>query len=305
MAHFSNKQQLDLKHRIAGPHGEKAASPIAEIIKCRACTGGPKVEMKCVIVRYSFRTVFSLSFHSNSCCMAESTPEPQFQRCGVPKGLIAFGKAQRKDPDNARCLICVNEQVSEPWAHVARKADSSDDDSDDDSTTNTYTYSASNPYGSEINSATSALKQINLREHDQAWSEIAEKKQGTVTAAERDLLVSESGDWTVKGKGKGKENAAVHYTGYDSHGEAHDRYQAPSVTSSDRSLEIVTDRPERSGFARPRRAKGNSKWAKPLKGAPSSRPLDMLEKLKAYTGRTVSYSDHEPDSAEEEMAISS
>ncbi|KAL8680166.1 MAG: hypothetical protein Q9186_003633 [Xanthomendoza sp. 1 TL-2023] len=110
MTHFSAKQQLDLKHRIAGPHGEKAASAIAEIITCRACNGGSNYEMTCVI-------------------------------CGEPKGLAAFSKAQRKDPDNARCLLCVNEHVTEPWAHVERNEELSDEDSDNDSTTDTYTYS--------------------------------------------------------------------------------------------------------------------------------------------------------------------
>ncbi|KAL8800482.1 MAG: hypothetical protein Q9182_005154 [Xanthomendoza sp. 2 TL-2023] len=131
---------------------------------------------------------------------------------------------------------------------------------------------------------------------------MAEKK-GTATAAESDLLDSGSGDWNVKGKGKEKEkeNAAGRYTGYDSHGGAHDRYQTPSVTSSSPSLEIITnrlERPERSGFARPRRNPG---FAKPLPGPPASRHVEMIEELKAAaTGRTVRYSDDEEEDSDEE-----
>ena len=72
ISNFSNKQLLDLKHRIAGVHGDKAKSPIAEIIACRACTQG--------------------SVHEMTCCI-----------CNEPKSLDGFSKAQRKDPDNAVC----------------------------------------------------------------------------------------------------------------------------------------------------------------------------------------------------------
>ncbi|KAI4240707.1 MAG: hypothetical protein L6R40_004952 [Gallowayella cf. fulva] len=276
--HYSNKQQAELRHRIAGPHGEKASSATAQIITCRACTGGQNHEMTCII-------------------------------CGEPKGLEAFSKAQRKDPDNARCLICVNEHINEPWAHVNKDGEHGEDESDTDSDTNTFT----NAYASEVNTATSALREINLSEHDKAYSDATHKKKGADTATESDLL----GTWSSvsKGKGKAKENEPIPYTSYDSQGGAHARHYAQSVTSSDHSVEIITDGPEQSRFAKPRvqwfpstllctakqhvlqRATGNTGWAKKPSGPPQKRPDNIIDQLKASaTGRTVSYNDDEEDS---------
>lgn len=71
---YSNKQQLDLKQRIAGHQGDKAKLPTAEVITCRACTSGQTQEL--------------------SCCI-----------CGEAKGLEAFGKNQRKNPDTAVTIL--------------------------------------------------------------------------------------------------------------------------------------------------------------------------------------------------------
>ncbi|KAL8692006.1 MAG: hypothetical protein Q9218_002877 [Villophora microphyllina] len=49
ISNFSNKQLIDLRHRITGPNGDKARSAVAEIITCRACTGGPVNELTCCI----------------------------------------------------------------------------------------------------------------------------------------------------------------------------------------------------------------------------------------------------------------
>ena len=123
MSHFSNKQQIDLKHRIAGTNGEKAKSAIAQIITCRTCTGGPVNELTCCI-------------------------------CGEVKGLDGFSKAQRKDPDLARCILCLHQQSEEVWAHTAvgnREPDagsSDDDDDDDDDDEYGYDDTISNTYSS-------------------------------------------------------------------------------------------------------------------------------------------------------------
>ncbi|KAL8788126.1 MAG: hypothetical protein Q9213_001884 [Squamulea squamosa] len=66
--HFSKKQQMDLKQHLA--QSEKAKSPIAEVICCRACSEKAVHELTCSI-------------------------------CGEPKSLDGFSKAQRKDPDHA------------------------------------------------------------------------------------------------------------------------------------------------------------------------------------------------------------
>ncbi|KAL8910933.1 MAG: hypothetical protein Q9171_003838 [Xanthocarpia ochracea] len=250
ISNFSNKQLLDLKHRIAGVHGDKAKSPIAEIIACRACTQG--------------------SVHELTCCI-----------CNEPKSLDGFAKAQRKDPDNARCLLCVNQHVTEPWAHVEQ--DDDEDDSSDDQFSDTVSNRHSNAsyrYGSDVNTTTSALKAVNLSEHDKSYSCSADKKEGSSVATESDLLgsYSESG----KGKGKEKENFGA---GYGSAG-------SPWTTGSERSLQMITEnRTEKSGFARPRKV-GNSGFANPPPGPPQRRPDDILDHLKATEpGRTVSYSD--------------
>ncbi|KAL8650943.1 MAG: hypothetical protein Q9226_004936 [Calogaya cf. arnoldii] len=168
IGNFSNKQQLDFRHRLAGPYGEKLRSPISETIVCKACTPGPISELTCCV-------------------------------CGDPKSLDEFSKNQRKDPDNAH--------LTEGWAHVDQKEEEIEEDSDDSedldtrSTTNPYSSASYRP-GSEVASATSGLRAFNLSEHDK-WN-VPEKKKSTTVASGSDLL----GSYTesVKGKGKQKEN---------------------------------------------------------------------------------------------------
>ncbi|KAL8834676.1 MAG: hypothetical protein Q9176_007361 [Flavoplaca citrina] len=211
IGNFSNKQQLHLKQKLAGQHGDKLRSPIAETIVCKKCTPGPNFEMICCI-------------------------------CNIPKGLEAFSKAQRKDPDNARCLLCVNDHLTAPLAHVEQPEDDEDDDGsdgDDDyldnrSTTNPYSSASYRP-GSEVASATSGLGALNLSEHDRWYA--ADNKTASVHVSESDLLGPSIG--SHKGKGKEKENVPS-------------GYGARSVTGSDRSLQIITETsPGNSGSARP------------------------------------------------------
>ncbi|KAL8742390.1 MAG: hypothetical protein Q9190_005115 [Brigantiaea leucoxantha] len=69
ISHFSNKQQSLLRDNIARV-GERARTPTAETITCRTCVGSQVHELRCMI-------------------------------CDEVKGLHAFAKAQRKDPDTA------------------------------------------------------------------------------------------------------------------------------------------------------------------------------------------------------------
>ncbi|KAL8736460.1 MAG: hypothetical protein Q9166_000252 [cf. Caloplaca sp. 2 TL-2023] len=232
-----------------------------------------------------------------------------------PKGLQAFSRAQRKDPDNARCLLCVNEHISEPWAHVEKDGDVGEEDSDgepfSDTVSNAYTGEPHTP-GSDVNSLASGFNKANLNELDKFTSDITEKKKGSTVATESNLIGSHIGNW--KGKGKAKENMGdwqnfagssrgkgIAHTGYDSKGGAHAQVREPSMSGSERSAQIVTEnRSERSGFARSPKASNNPGFANPLPGPPQRRPDDIIDQLKASaTGRTVTYSD-EDDSEEEE-----
>ncbi|KAL8768338.1 MAG: hypothetical protein Q9209_005372 [Squamulea sp. 1 TL-2023] len=169
ISHFSKKQQLDLKQRLA--HSEKAKSPTAKIITCRAC---------------SEKAIFELT-----CCI-----------CDEPKSLDGFSKQQRKDPDNAvGRLSAISVQTG--WAHVDEglEEQSSDEDLYSDTVSNQFS-SASFRFGSEdIDTTTSALKAASLSEHDKYYSNLDDKQEGSAAVATSNL----SGSYGGNGKGKRKE----------------------------------------------------------------------------------------------------
>ncbi|KAI4177443.1 MAG: hypothetical protein LQ343_000424 [Gyalolechia ehrenbergii] len=286
---YSNKQLTDLRQRIAGPQGEKAKAPTAEIITCRTCTSGQIQELTCFI-----------------CCEA--------------KGLEAFGKTQRKNPDTARCILCVHEQGIQKWADRDwQDEDSAGEVSDEDGHSRTAT---TNPYETSsyqrddaVSAVSSALKEVNLAAHNNAYDNQA-SKTGSTVITQSDLLgsYSEIGGFSGtsgndKGKGKEKENATpnwqnfaatqrrdepVEFTGYDAKGGAQRQVRSPSTVASERSVEIVTDRPRgRSGPSQPKG--GKHQFARVPRGpSPELRKDSMITALKAgATGRTVSYSDDE------------
>ncbi|KAL8650478.1 MAG: hypothetical protein Q9210_003800 [Variospora velana] len=302
---YSNKQQLDLKQRIAGHQGERAKLPTAEIITCRPCTGGQVMELTCCI-------------------------------CNKTQGLEAFGKTQRKTPDSAvicrlhtdlrfsadgdkqRCIVCVYEMGREKWAHVEWQGEESEEDDSEDefgdrSVTNPYEAS-SYRHDDGDGSLSAPLRELNLASHNDAHGESAVKKS---PATESDLLQSyNEAELTTgnAGKGKGKENASAwqnfaggsrgkqgkEFTGYDNEGGAHHQIRNPSTVASEESLEIVTDGFRgRSGVSQAKG--GNSRFAKAPRGPSPSLPKDsMVEKLKAARmGHTVSYSDDEDESDDE------
>ncbi|KAI4099517.1 MAG: hypothetical protein L6R37_005944 [Teloschistes peruensis] len=125
------------------------------------------------------------------------------------KGLDGFSKAQRKDPDEARCILCLHQQSEEGWAHAEpNHEDSEDDDSDDSTTTNPYT-SVSYRTDPQVTAASTALKAVNLSEHDKTYGEQAQAKAST-TETHSDLLGSYSDDGftpVTSSKGKGKAKA--------------------------------------------------------------------------------------------------
>ncbi|KAL8668381.1 MAG: hypothetical protein Q9168_006986 [Polycauliona sp. 1 TL-2023] len=248
LANFSNKQQIDLRQRLAGPYGDKLKSPIAEVIVCKQCTPGPVSELVCCI-------------------------------CNEPKGLEGFSKAQRKDPDLAHLTEPLPDVPDQPSSD--EEYDSDDDTSDLRSTTNPHEGASYRP-GSEIHTATSGLRAMDLTEHDEWYS--GGKKTGSI-ATESDLLGSYSA--VDKGKSKEKENISG-------------RYGSPSITGSERSTKIITDSRKggNSGFARPKKG-GNPGFANPPRGPPQHRHDDIIDQLKAAApGRVVSYSDDSDDDSE-------
>ncbi|KAG7008332.1 plasma membrane fusion protein [Physcia stellaris] len=111
---FSERQRSDLKQRMA--KNPALGAPSSAIIVCRQCTPGQTHELEC----------FS---------------------CGLIKSLDGFTKAQRRHPDNARCILCVNADLEAPTAGNEDFGDcesGSDDDSSDGGVTNPYAETASN-----------------------------------------------------------------------------------------------------------------------------------------------------------------
>ncbi|KAI9836900.1 MAG: hypothetical protein M1819_001065 [Sarea resinae] len=99
---YSKKQLTDLRHKI---YLNDRLNPLTGgHIKCRHCTGQ--------------------QVHELTCCICDET-----------RGLEGFSKAQRRDPDKARCLDCVN-------LHETLEPGLEDDDETDSDT-------ASNPYESD------------------------------------------------------------------------------------------------------------------------------------------------------------
>ncbi|KAL8761172.1 MAG: hypothetical protein Q9184_002684 [Pyrenodesmia sp. 2 TL-2023] len=287
---FSNKQQLDLKQRIAGYQGDKAKLPTAEIITCRTCTSGQTQELTCIL-------------------------------CGEAKGLEAFGKTQRKNPDTARCTVCVHEQGKEKWAHIEWHPDDEDDEDSDDggsrANTNPYEHAYSYSHDDKVDAVSSGLKEATLTSHNNAHGFYA-KKHGSTIISESDLLKSYSDEDLVKEnivKGKGKEKAhdwqgfAVGndekepkaFTGYDSKGGAHHQIRQPSTAASAYSVDIQTENPGgRPGYSTAKVLEQGGKFAKPPRGrSPVPRPGNIIEQLKANTGgRTVHSDDEETDDDE-------
>ncbi|KAI9842812.1 MAG: hypothetical protein M1837_006915 [Sclerophora amabilis] len=99
---FSQRQLNELAFKVS--HSGPAAMN-RPTIQCRLCTGGQVTELACSM-------------------------------CSVVKSLNSFSKAQRRDPDRARCIACVKvHERTEPGVKPADEdlfAQASDGDEDDD-----------------------------------------------------------------------------------------------------------------------------------------------------------------------------
>ncbi|KAL9610149.1 MAG: hypothetical protein Q9167_005127 [Letrouitia subvulpina] len=287
ITNYSNKQQATLRARIT-TQGARASAPTAEVITCRVCVGGQVHEL---------------------CCMM----------CNEVKGLHAFAKAQRKDPDNAS---------EEKWAtNEWRKEDLAEDDSESDTDIQTNAYDTGSDTEGESESHLSiGLNEMNLQKHDAGERPDRYSAVGGVAISESDLLGSYSDEeshggtspkqntqkkWTEFAKKSGRELA---YTGYDPQGLPHRQVHSLSSVASESSRGILTSRApgepyknvspcERNNDTNAdliSQQSNNRRFAKVNRGArPATPPL--IEALKASaTGRTVSYSDEE--SSDEDWA---
>ncbi|KAL8940531.1 MAG: hypothetical protein Q9211_002234 [Gyalolechia sp. 1 TL-2023] len=222
-------------------------------------------------------------------------------------------------------MLCVHEQGIQKWADKDwQDEDSAGEVSDEDGHSRTAT---TNPYENSsyqrddaVSAVSSGLKAVNLAAHNNAYGHKA-SKTGSTVITQSDLLGSNSdigvpNETSGNDKRKGKETETatsnwqnfagtkrrdepVEFTGYDSKGGAHRQVRSPSTIASERSVEIVTDRPRgRSGPSQPKG--GNSRFAKAPRGpSPALRKDSMITVLKAgATGRTVSYSDDEDTDGE-------
>ncbi|KAF1989015.1 hypothetical protein K402DRAFT_452288 [Aulographum hederae CBS 113979] len=95
-SNFSNKQLIELKSAIV-TLGAQAGITAAKA-RCRSCTGQQKTEMYCNF-------------------------------CDATKSLDGFFKTQRRDPDKAKCKVCIQEQLDMDPGTKLDELDESDPES--------------------------------------------------------------------------------------------------------------------------------------------------------------------------------
>ncbi|KAI9832352.1 MAG: hypothetical protein M1826_002038 [Phylliscum demangeonii] len=134
---FSNRQ-LGLLGQ-SGRRGGMTVAATHPTIKCRLCTAGQTTELTCII-------------------------------CTDTKALAEFSKAQRRDPDRARCLNCVLLHVqTEPGMTIIPEDGDDDDDGDgdgyldgDESVDNEFEYSSQYAESLEDSNASLTLDKLTL-----------------------------------------------------------------------------------------------------------------------------------------------
>ncbi|KAL8797142.1 MAG: hypothetical protein Q9195_000609 [Heterodermia aff. obscurata] len=200
---YSQRQLLDFRQRLA--RNPALASESTASVVCRTCTGGQVTELECT-------------------------------QCNTIKALEGFTKAQRRDPDFARCILCVNLDLKEPTAGLegGRDDESTDDNSDDnDGMTNPYADTVSNAGTGNTAYIEHGLakSQINSYSDDSDDNPFAPKKARTMPKKEN----------------QEKAKSAASFTGYDAAGRAYRQSKIPSLaaTATSRSTTVP-----RSNFAR-------------------------------------------------------
>ncbi|MCJ1476504.1 hypothetical protein MMC13_005170 [Lambiella insularis] len=224
---YSNKQLADLRYKIL-QFGPLPASGQGQI-KCRQCTGQQVVELTCMI-------------------------------CNEVKPLSGFGKTHRRDPDNARCSACIDEQAAvQPGLEEVEEEHDSDVTNEyweDDTVSSTIDSEGGAPLGS----VTHALTNLKMAEHDSMIDSSRTSKmsvdgtESTVSGginATKDLSEFGDGVWTTQIRNKPIQ--AKPYTAYDSAGLAHSRVRAPSTVDSFESRSTVPLSGSKWRFPKPSR----------------------------------------------------
>ncbi|KZF20033.1 hypothetical protein L228DRAFT_250462 [Xylona heveae TC161] len=247
---YSKKQLNDLRHKIYVV-GELSAT-VAGQIKCRTCTGQQVNELTCTI-------------------------------CDEVKGLEGFSKVQRRDPDKARCLTCVNVQ-----GEMEAGLELGDEDDFSDSSSNPFDSDEDDYFDSEIAAPIPGMRNLSLsKSSTHASVSGISDRSGYVSRSENmppsrsNLSPSIAGGVSVKSSGSSQqdeENASgwqevprsalttrtqqgIPFTGYDAQGRGHARVRPPS-TVSERSSRSGTSTTSRQSAVRQSTVSNNRGFAK-------------------------------------------
>jgi hypothetical protein len=279
---YSNKQIMDLRHHLQLGY-DINHSPI----KCRKCAQTQNQELSCAV-------------------------------CNETKALDGFSKAQRRNPDRARCLECVNDHLAtravqkEDWEGYSSAEDEDDTEYGSEGGSNPYesydaTYTASDVDG--VSSSMNKLTMQNLGnlagpgDHNHAASEAfsgIESERGTkgnvpARSTENNPDGSVWREYANVNAKSANAKTGTEYTGWDSRGNAFQRVRAPSTVMSDEYGFNSARAPRSSGFAK---VKSDARtFAKAPRG-PSPPPPSVSSRVVA--GRQVRYDDSETD---EEFAV--
>ncbi|KAI9764400.1 MAG: hypothetical protein M1835_007587 [Candelina submexicana] len=217
---YSKKQLRDLRDIIYS--NGKIDCNTGAYIKCRQCTGQQVNEMTCCV-------------------------------CDEVKGLNGFSKAQRRDPDKARCLDCVAVHVEsdpdyEPESDVSNPYEDDGHKSGLVEDTNQLNGDGRNTAGEETVEWFDklSLTQQNLDNANATATAAASQWSGdwkaTNTTASQGGVKLEREDSEYQYRlGAWGERAATHkenqpagkqYTAYDPQGNAHTRFRAPSTAAT-------------------------------------------------------------------------
>ncbi|KAI9675089.1 MAG: hypothetical protein M1817_001497 [Caeruleum heppii] len=264
---------------IPGGYTNKQLKEVAlpEKIKCSICKvhrnkdSYSKRQLGELQWKFSQRSSFSISHANIKCrkCTGSQTTEMMCIVCDVVKGLDEFSKAQRKDPDKARCINCINLHLStepgaDPVYHDNSSGEEDEDDFDSDDSDDT------NPWATEsqldgMSQAGQSENPFSADQLDQLTisSELSEAGSVAATETETDMekapmvvpssgsetssvagggvglsaeTTSEEGGWITqprrRSERKGKEPAGASFTGYDNRGQGHRMFKTPSTPGS-------------------------------------------------------------------------
>ncbi|MCJ1246286.1 hypothetical protein MMC30_003492 [Trapelia coarctata] len=227
---YSNKQLADYRFKMLQSGNPKSNGSVG--VKCRICTGQQVTELTCSI-------------------------------CDDVKPLIEFGKNHRRDPDNARCIKCIEIQAGlEPGLEDVPSDHESEPSNYWDETEEGSIISSDG--GAPIAVHHTGLNSISLAKHDSVVggcenfrpsigepsttpSEVDSALDSQISAwnkfsidSDRQSTAEDGHVWVAQPRYK--QAAYTAYTGYDSTGVGHSRHRAPSTATTQSFAEIKSSR---------------------------------------------------------------